>query len=415
MQVEKNVVDDQIRKFLCKHFKDTKTNMKIAKIVQEKHRLDFPDTIGILTGKIDLLEVSDETTYWIIEALIEAYKETDIHVPFKIEDIYSEIEINKFRFSKMSTKKEKYPYKISDCIKVNEDQLVTVLNTKEIFNLYNNQMIRYNRLTQREPTIKKRNEMILSMITIVRSSVDAIANLMKKNLYISDDITLNLNPDTDVDYDITDNSVILQEGAFDIIDGFHRLMAIAENHRQDEDFSYNMVVNITNFNTEKAGRYIAQKDKRNKIKPAYSKSLDSTNEVTGILNRLNESNSYFKGDITRNSGSIIQWTPFFVLIDYCFKVRSKKDSFDIQRYLDNCLNQFAIMKGGYIEEIISNKELAVFVRCCSVAYQNGKSAEEAIDIMSKMNMENIHGQFPLGGQISAKTFRSIDKEMKCHV
>lgn len=409
MKIDRSEANKKLNILLRKNYKKEDANVEVAKFAMEKHNIGLPFCFGVLTGKISLLEISDECLFWILEAMIFAYNEHKINMPYTLEDWYSEMEINRFSASKY-IEEDKYPFVIENCMQVSDDQWVTVMTTEQIMHLYNNQMIHYNRLTQREPTIKNKNGVIQYVITLVEKSVKAISELMKKQLYIPDDISLNINPENNTGWDVQGNTIILEDGAFDIIDGFHRLMAIMRSYRESDAFSYNMIVNIMNFDTDKACRYIAQKDKRNKIKSAYSKSIDTTNEVTSILKRLNESCEYYRGMITRDKNALIDWTSLFTFVDYCFTVKDKKDSIKIQKYLKNALDSFVEEDPEYADKKLTNKEIAILIRTFSYYYNLNISEEEAARKANELLKEDIAGNFPLS-KLSKKHFAEIDRRL----
>lgn len=404
---DRKQVNATITDTLKKNYMQDKVNSTIKDFLYAKHNVDPAFSLGILTGKINVDSIRDEQLFWLCECMEEAYKTKRLTMPVMIEDIFTASEISYYKHTK-EEKTSKKPIRFK-CMAVSDDQWVTVMSSKDIMRLYNEQLIRYNPLTQREPTVKTKDGIVKYVITIVKSSVKAISALMQKSLYIPDDLSLNINPESDTEWDIVGDEIVLINGAFDIIDGFHRLMAISSCSKENPDFSYNMVVNIMNFDTEKACRYIAQKDKRNKINKAYSNSLDTSKEVNTVLTRLNERTAYYKGAIGRTEDALINWTSFYNLVDYCFTIKTRREALEVQNYLKNCLDTFIDENPEYIDKKLSTWELAVITRCASHYYKTTdyeSAMEQAVQIMSNTKDNKFHLS-----RLNEKKFNEIDRRL----
>lgn len=295
-------------------------NMIMSQYLKEKYNFLQTEYMEYVIGVRDFSEMKDEYLFWLIDGINYTLNVKIIN----IDDYFSESEIRQFSNMKyVFYKKEKYPIVINDVKEVRDDQWVTVLSFNELKELYDKQLIIYNPNTQRELKQKMRDGVIYFVADVRTSSVNEIKNLLLNDEYIPDDLTFNLNLDNpDIEFDIVGNKIIVTGGQFDIIDGFHRFRACIEAKAINPDFNYNFVINIMNFDENKANTYIAQRDKRNKINITFSKAIDSTSPTKIIVDRINSSpNCLWKGLIGKAGINVINVTEVFGLIDYLYDSR----------------------------------------------------------------------------------------------
>lgn len=167
-------------------------------------------------------------------------------------------------------------------------------------------MLNYDFDTQREATTAQVNNSIILTPTINPQSIIEIADELVAGTFIPNTLTFNIpleNRDN-FKYDRKLKRWILLSGKLNIIDGYHRYRGTITALRE-KDIDYNFEVRLTNFNRDKARRFIVQEDKRNPINKEYIKSIDDSDLITQIINQLNESNrSELRGKITSDSKTI---------------------------------------------------------------------------------------------------------------
>ena len=235
------------------------------------------------------------------------------------------------------------PYKFNNVLQINNNQWVCSLHIKDIIDLYLGQLIHYNTETQRQQTVVKTSTgSVKTKITVNQKSVKEIEKLIEKGLFISNFITINVNEDSGSSfvYDDEDSSFTLKEGHFDIIDGFHRMLAMSQAYSKNNNIDYITGVHIVAFPTDKAKRYIIQEDKKNKINKQYIKTLDGSDLINVLIDRLNET-SYCEtfGNI-REDGKFSK-TLFYSAISKTYgKIKERSDISKIVNKLVPVINDY---------------------------------------------------------------------------
>lgn len=341
----------------------------IQRILLDKRKMPMSISNEMLIGIRSIDTLTDEEMYWLVTALNEfrVHLEAGARYDSIILDRYfSNQEHTRYKNSEWKKKENNiYPIEFDNLIKVTDDQWVGVLSADRLLNLYNNQIINYNTSTQRNPIVQITANGVRVKPNLVKKSVEEIKGLMHKDLFIPNDISLNLNLDNDeLEYEINENNIVLYNGQLDIIDGYHRFRGIILEKIENPNFTYNTVVNFMNFDEQKACRFIAQEDKRNKINKQYVRSLDATNPVHLVVSRLNEdSGSYLYGCIGQNR-LLIDSSYLFALIEYSFKIKDRKDAMGVAKHLKAIFNDLIDNDSIKLEQI-DEVTLAIIVRCAS--------------------------------------------------
>ena len=249
-----------------------KNLLTLQGIMFEKHNMLGGIVNQYVLGHLPLTEITVEKLLWFANG-VKFLEDIDINKYFSKSEIVS------FENSKCSYEKEAcYPVIFDNILKVTDDQWIVVKDVNFLYTLYNQQLINYNKNTQRPVTVKTVNGVETYSVTVKEKSVKQISNLMKQGLFIPNAITLNLNGDSqDLDFVIEEDKILLLTGQLDIVDGYHRFRAMMEEKGRNGEFNYSVIINLTNFDEVKACSYIAQEDKRNQLDRQYSKSLDGTN------------------------------------------------------------------------------------------------------------------------------------------
>ena len=301
--------------------------------------------------------------------------------------------MEKIRLKAENKNKEKnkiYPLIFDNCLRVNDDQWVTAITAKQLEQLEKDNVIYYNKNTQREMTRKVISGTETYTITLKKKAVNEIARDMEHGLFISNAITLNINEDdteTEFEYDDTTSQIIITKGKLDIIDGYHRFRAMMKNMADIDNFDYPMILNIVAFSEEKANRYIVQEDKRNKISSGYLKSVDSLNVVSQLLNRINTTTGCTYGKLGRDDEeNKISQNQFHQWITKCLDIRDKKDIITYK-------NIFIEIFNGIDEKIgdigkLTFCQLGIVVACVSKHQDNPEFVNELIvDILSNYDFD----------------------------
>lgn len=356
---------------------------QIGDNVYKKRNFLNAATYSILLKQRPLSDVSDKEIYWIIDSINQVFKENNEYnliKDLKISDIFTDREIQMYDKSKFNYKKEDvYPITF-DVIQVAEDQWLSTISSKKLFDLYKKQIINYNKNTQRPLKEVTRNGVRTYKINKNKSSVESIKNELKKGLFIPNCLTFNINMDNPSnDFNINNNELTLYSGQFDLIDGFHRYSAITELLQENPNIEFNFGIWIMNFDENKSCRFIAQEDKRNKISRSYTKSLDvlnGENFSSRIIQILNEDiHSPIKGKLSRYNDSNLKYDEIVITINDTFKCNSRIEA---NKTGENIIKNFEVLEDNYIDVSNLNSNELIFVLIGIGLLQDDKINEECL-------------------------------------
>ena len=327
-----------------------------GEVISKKRNYLKAATHSILLQQRPLSDVSDKEIYWVVDGLNETLSkngESNLVKDFKIKDIFTDKEIQKYSKSKFENVTETiYPISFK-VLKISDDQWLSTISSKKLFELYKNQIINYNKNTQRPLKEVTKHGIKTYKINKNKQSVNAIKEDLKKGLFIPNCLTFNINmdnPSNEYYVDEENGELVLENGQFDLIDGFHRYSAITELLLENPDIEFNFGIWIMNFDENKSCRFIAQEDKRNKINKTYTKSLDALNgdnfssRIVKVLNENN--NSPFKGKLTRYNNSNINYDDVVITINDNFKCNTRMEA---NRLSENIIKSFEILEDDNID------------------------------------------------------------------
>lgn len=363
MRILKEEIVDKLSNCFSRICSDRKLIMSISENVHNKRNYSSPVVYSIVLQQVPLYELSDEELFWIIDGVYEELKkvnELTLLNGLTIKKVFTSKEIQQYSASKfVKTEEDLYPIEF-DMLKISDDQWLSTISSKKLFKLYQNQIISYNRNTQRPLKQQMKNGYKIYKIDKNKESIKSIKESLKKGLFIPNCLTFNINEDNpNNDFLISENKLILKQGQFDLIDGFHRYSAIIELLLENPNVEFTFGVWIMNFDENKACRYISQEDKRNKISQSYSRALDVLNNdgySSRIIQLLNESDTYFKGKLTRYNNYNIDYDNIVITINEIFKCNSRVEAKKISTEI---INQFQNLEDDNVEiDKISNNQLS---------------------------------------------------------
>lgn len=320
------------------------------RIVSDSMKLDH----GVMPGKTNqllngtkeyLAQATDEELLWLSLAIESALNEKG-----KFSEYFSEHEYGLYSKSKLKREDEEvYPVVFKTALEIGANQWVTVININQLYDLYQKQLINYNKNTQRPQRRKERNGLVEYKIYLNQKSVKEISSLMREKRFIPNTLTFNINlndPNNVAEY--KNGTFYLKSGNFDIVDGFHRYKSLIDCKISDPAFDYNMILNIMRFDEDAVAQFIAQEDKRNRIAKSVIRTMDSTNLINVVIQNLNsDSRCYIRGQIGRTNTDRINSIWLFEMIDKCYKVPDMNAAVELTKYLREVFN--AIVEDGLLK------------------------------------------------------------------
>lgn len=255
---------------------------KLVASIEKRHGIPMKILLDTITLLQDPVDVSVETIFCIMEAFdkMEPSKSSQM-----LPKYFEPGEIEKYSKYKYDRKKLKFPLKF-EATEITENQWIGRITAKELRTLA--PLINYNPKTQRSLRRVTLNGIEIYTIFLNERALNEITISYLNNSYIPNTITLNIPEEVDFDY---------KEGTLtfktlknlDIIDGYHRYVAMSRAYESDPNFDYTMEVRWTAFSEDLARQFIWQEDqktKMTKVEAAAYNQNDPGNQAIAMLNQV---------------------------------------------------------------------------------------------------------------------------------
>lgn len=354
MKVEREQLEHRLRLAIQEYATNKKIHDKIAENLT-KRNVSPGETYGILTqSPMYPLETMDIN---LLYALIkEFYKVTGSPVLNPANYFYdAEIELGD------KWKRTKEEYYIDDLVfkpvlQVDHDQWITILSSQEVGRLYNSGRILYRPETQRGMIAVKSKDSIVYRIDYNIEQINDIAEKLLNGSYIPNTLTFNVLKDgkDEVVYNSEDSSIFIgKESEINVADGFHRSYALLKALAINPNLQYNWEIRISNWDVDKAQRFIYQEDHRTPLRKEYRESLNKTKYANIVVNELNQRSQnelQFKIATDENAlkfgNAYVMFNTLSEAIDNTFNINSQREARKIADYLVDFFNELI---GIYID------------------------------------------------------------------
>ncbi len=269
---------DMNKKEICNHVEKmcsadinrTGAARKIANIMYKKYNIPLDVAFELLSLKKRAFDFETPILFATIEARDE------VNHTHNLDKYFNSKEIEEYSKYKFIEKEIRFPIRIK-MTQVSDDQWIGRVTVKQLMEFRDAQLINYNENTQRAMTRTTVNGETVYRITINRSAIKAIRDSYNNNEYISNTITLNVGQAADLIYDQEKSELVINQlDSFDIIDGYHRYIAMSNIYNLNSDFDYNMELRIVAFSETKAKRFIWQEDQKTKMTKVQSNAMNTS-------------------------------------------------------------------------------------------------------------------------------------------
>lgn len=355
--------------YLTSEFETINKSRDLIYSLQEemsKHNFLPGAVVSIVNGSSVLSSLTKEEIFWFCDSLNTmsmSNKEIDKII---LEEYFSKKEITDWKESKLEhSDSDIYPIVFENVMQMSEDHWVCVVGVDKIVELYKKQIINYNKNTQRQLKTVSRGKDVILQINVNKRSVREIKEELANGTFVSNFISLNISVDNDeneFEYDEDTCTLELISGQMDIIDGYHRYLALIESKMNDDDFDINFGLNIMNFTERKAMHFISQEDKRTPILKKHVRSMDVCQNTRQIVAMLNSDDDFVLcGKVSRYNKVGFDYMTFVLAIDACFKSIDRKDVRSVAEQIKNVFN-------SYVEDnfSLSFKEIVCLVCASSI-------------------------------------------------
>ena len=270
---------------------DGKKQRKIINELFAEHNIPVSVSSDILSLKRSPNTENEFVLYHILKKLNDK----------TIKKYFTDKEIKEYECIVIESEKVKFPLRFN-VVQIADDQWIGRITMKELMDLGSSQLINYNENAQRVLKRIVRGGEEYYRIQLNKSAVDAIKESLILDRYIPNTITLNIPQDDDNHfvYNTEINEMVIKNlNMFDILDGYHRYIAMSNIFVQHPDFNITLELRLTNFSNEKARQFIWQEDQKTKMKRVDSNALNKYNNGNKIVAKLKDKG--FSDIIGRNS------------------------------------------------------------------------------------------------------------------
>ena len=209
----------------------------------------------------------------------------------ELNKIFTPEEINKIQNTIFDNERDsiKFPLVFRPVIKIREDQYSTKITGREIIKYLNANLLRYNEMMQRTMKVVTIAGTKYYQQVINPNAVNNMEKLFTNKEFIPNTLTFNAPEYATLNYDEETYTLTIDDiDAFDITDGYNRIVALRRACEKNEELDYVMELRITTFSINKARQFIHQEDQKTHMKKVDSRSFDQSNygnQVSQMLSR----------------------------------------------------------------------------------------------------------------------------------
>lgn len=328
MLVENSVLYNDLKKICLAHAKDKAAITDYVEQLEKKYNLPPMISNDIITCRKDADQFSDQVLYWVVSVVM----------PNKVKKYFTAKEISDYSKEKYVVEQLEFPLEIP-MIQVTDSQWIGVISYEELMKLRNAQVVYYNPKAQRPLLYVKEGVNSYYRIDINKDAVSAITELMQSDHYIPDTLTFNMPEDADFEYK-NGKLIIRSISHFDILDGYHRYVAINKLLNENPTASGVMELRITSFPLEIERQFIWQADQKTQMTKINSETFNQYNAGNLIMDALKKKPAFARllEDKIIDEGTLLE----FISIAYIKKDKqlTRAEIIEIRDKICNGFNDF---------------------------------------------------------------------------
>ena len=247
-----------------------------------------------------------------------------------------------------------FPIILDNVLEVVEgEQWIFVADMSFVDNLYSAKMVKYNFRTQRNPRLIKRRDGFKKVPNTNRKAIPQIAQKIRDKLYTPNTITFNISKEDvhDFVYEADKKRLTILEGTINILDGYHRCLAMMALMVTDPELEFKFELRFVNYDEPRAAAFVKQEDIRNKISEQHLASINMSEIPSSVTRQLNEGvESDMKGKIATDGAYIREGealTMFITIsetIDELWELVTRTDGINLGNYLTEFFNELIGLK-----------------------------------------------------------------------
>ena len=308
----------------------------VCDILNKKHKVPIEIINEYISLRKNPIDAPQEILYCIIETIDSISKDK------KILDYFTEDEIKTYKNYKYKKETIKFPLKYN-VVQVTDTQWIGRITVKELMQL--SDLIIYNENTQRSLKKNTSNGVETYSIFLNRNALRKITESYQSETYIPNTITLNIPEEADFKYE-NGNLIFKELKSLDILDGYHRYVAMSNLYSLDNTFDYPMEIRWVTFSEDKAKQFIWQEDQKTQMRKNESEAFNQNNPGNQVINMLNQV-TLLKNIIGLNSNINAGDASIFINLIWFSKIKhtySRKEIVEVKKKLEkeliNILNEY---------------------------------------------------------------------------
>lgn len=281
---------------------------RLAGIIHEKFNIPTGEIMDYIVGRRDLRQSSDDVIF------VFSYGLDEIDGGKRTQEYFNKKETEMLLAYRREDSGVTFPLKIRCFQVVPNSQWIGVTDTNFLTDLFRAQIINYNPNAQRAMKQSIFEGNAFYKIAINQKAVNSIAEAMIEGRFIPNTITINIPQDAEWAYNSGECVLsINKETRLDILDGYHRLLAMELARTKDPGFNCQMELRLTFFDDEIARHFIYQEDQKTKMRKIDSDAMSG--DIWNTVADRVSAKYPFSGVVGRNGG-IISFSEMASLIHY---------------------------------------------------------------------------------------------------
>lgn len=308
------------------------------------YNVEYGDASGVFKGLLPIQSLSYEMLYKLTSSMYKILKNDvkgkEIYLgDLNVEKYFTEVELSQFEmpFPNEITDED---IVINDWLQINYDQFTIKASINQVIKWRDINKLKYNPDTQRDLIYKdSKGGVLIKTVDINEKSIDEMMELISTNDFFADELTININTDINVNSDqliqIKDKKLIIPHNAqIDLIDGFHRYVALCKYKDLNPDFEFTIKFNLVMWDTEKANKFILQQDKKNHLSDKQVARTEK-NEVNYVIDRLASSSRFH----LRNTLDKDMKYELNIIIKELFNPTKREDAIPLFKLIEKTINE----------------------------------------------------------------------------
>ena len=356
-------LEQALNKVIKKKTYDTDLHNNVAFYLEDKYEMPLLDSLAYLHGEQDLTIANQ----YVLFCLADGFDHNlNLHL---VDKYFTDAEKEVGYDYKFDTGKLKLPLRFR-MIQITDDSWIGSIDTNTLIQLQDGGFINYNASTQRVLNItfvSKERKIVRPYINL--KTVKAIQEELHNKSFISNTVTLNIPLGSgSFYYDNKKNELIITElDSLDIIDGYHRLLAIIREKNSNPDFNYPMELRITNYDVNKAKQFIYQEEQKTQMKKSDINTYNTFSPANRVINKLNtDTMCVIQGKIGTANDSIVSHSLLLPIIEgLWFKDMPMSEAsgkwLSVEKELANGFNEYYGSYPDKLNQRVSYRELLSIV------------------------------------------------------